>query len=717
MRVYLSELFKKIAIRPLLIPAIIVCILAMGYCVFSIYSNTDLEEGYVNQNIKITEVTKKVNGKNSYIGIIDNSRVSVLLDEDYYPGDYMDATGIVKKIEKPTNPGEFDYSSYLKHKGINYQFEVEDISNATRSEFGRLITKFRYFLRDLIYDRFSSVVNEDDAALLAALCLGDSSLVDASITRDFRVTNCSHILAVSGSHFSAFILMLPYIFSIFNFDNKKSSVIYVFCILLIGFMTGWTESVTRAAIMSICSIFLRDSISGMSFAAIIMILSNPFTILSSGFQMSFCASISIIALNGKVRKIVRTYMKKKEISDSISVAICSQLGLMIFSFTNSSRIGIISFLTQIIGGFLIELVCVFFVLGLVFNLVVESSFVPSATIARLLTTSISFAAKFFDYSINLRKLGIIPLCLVLLGIVYLLKGTFIIKKCYRILSPLLITIILFSSIKIFMNQSKTKIIFIDVGQGDSCLILTERFTCLIDSGIDVNGIKTIPDVLDYYSIQTIDFAIMTHWDLDHGGGMIELLESGRVKEIYTSYLGLNKNVLQMLSNFYEEDEIPIKLDECFRELHYGQNIELDNNTRLEVIWPIDKATNGDNPDSLVMRLTSYDTSILFTGDIDFECEECLCDLGILDDTNILKVAHHGSKYSSGEKFLNSINPNNAVISVGEHNFYGHPSNETLERLEKVKANTFQTSKNGAIIVNIFTTHYEISTFKENKNAF
>ena len=180
---------------------------------------------------------------------------------------------------------------------------------------------------------------------------------------------------------------------------------------------------------------------------------------------------------------------------------------------------------------------------------------------------------------------------------------------------------------------------------------------------------------------------------------------------------MNDNVSQMLGAFYQADTIPEMVDSCFRELHYGQNIQLDTNTNLKVIWPFNKATEGDNADSLVMRLDSFDTSILLTGDIDTFCEDNLCDLGLVEKTDILKVAHHGSRYSSGEIFLQTITPDNAIISVGEGNFYGHPAVETLDRLEKVKANTYQTSKNGAIIVNIFTAHYEISTFKENKDAF
>lgn len=713
----ISEKFKKILRRPLLFPAIILFVVVFVYLSWTKGTDTKFfDNSYAK--ILIIQTDYKFNGKNNYIGLINGNRYKINCNQDLYPGDILEVKGVSELPYEATNPGEFDYKDYLQTKGISYVFEVDEILTYNQSQVGYLITRIRYFIRDGVFDIVKGEVADNELALLGAFCLGDSSLVEQNTIRAFRTNNCSHLLAVSGSHFAGFLLLIPYFMDILEINPRSRRIFFLIAVIITGFMTGWTESVTRAAIMSICSLFMRDSISGMSFAAIVMLLANPYSALSSGFQMSFCATIGIICCNGKISASLFRFCRNKFLSEAIAVTLSAQIGVLIFSFINSTKYSLISFCVQIIGSFLIECLCVFFVLGLVFCTISDFAMFPCAFIANTICSIMNVTTRFSRYSFSFRnEYRLLPVLLMLLFICIYLRKCWLIRSCYKlivvILSISIVSVVFYG----LYDKPKTKILFVDVGQGDCCLIITERFNCLIDSGVNINGSKTIPEVLDYYSIDKLDFAIMTHWDEDHGGGMIELLKSGRVDMIYTSFVGENSNVNSFLSNYYEDDEIKNVLNDCFRELHINQLIELSENDKLKVIWPNYEPMTGDNPDSLVLNLETWGKNILFTGDIDIDCELSMIESSLLTSIDVLKVAHHGSKYSTSSDFLKYTNPSDAVISVGLHNYYGHPADEVIDRLGEVEANIYQTSKNGAIIVNIAKDGYKIDVFKENKYAF
>ena len=231
-----------------------------------------------------------------------------------------------------------------------------------------------------------------------------------------------------------------------------------------------------------------------------------------------------------------------------------------------------------------------------------------------------------------------------------------------------------------------KVIFLDVGQGDSCLVISGNDTLLIDGGTYEEGGSVLPDVLDYYRIKSVDLVIATHLDEDHYGGIRYLEEQGRADKIVSSY-----------SDVYEN-------------IRSGNDIKVGD-IEFQVLWPLRNSDVGGNPESVVGILKVSGIKIMMTGDIDEESERVMDKNGLVTDCDILKVAHHGSRTSSCSEFLSSCAPEIAVISVAEYNMYGHPAPETLERLGKVEANTYLTSKNGAIIVKIQRNKYKINCFK------
>jgi beta-lactamase superfamily II metal-dependent hydrolase len=252
----------------------------------------------------------------------------------------------------------------------------------------------------------------------------------------------------------------------------------------------------------------------------------------------------------------------------------------------------------------------------------------------------------------------------------------------------------------FVRPVKAEIIFADVGQGDCCLIVAGNTTCLIDSGTYEKGEKNVSDLLDYYGISRVDIALMTHWDQDHAGGIAALNKSGRIGCIYTGFIDTDSDTEAFDKSLLSRNCDPTVFRLNLKQTKAGDVFELAENVRIKVIYP-EKCMTGGNPGSLVTVLECCGFSMLFTGDIDSETEQKLVSEGLVDDVVLLKVSHHGSRYSSCSAFLNTSRPEIAVIQVGKNNLYGHPSPKTVERLDAVGSEIYRTDTDGAVILEFY----------------
>ena len=257
-----------------------------------------------------------------------------------------------------------------------------------------------------------------------------------------------------------------------------------------------------------------------------------------------------------------------------------------------------------------------------------------------------------------------------------------------------------------LKRSDCRVVFADVGQGDCCLIITPDKTCLIDAGTYKEGSSTVCDLLDYYGIYQVDYCVMSHWDSDHAGGFAALSDQGRVKSILTSYVpssddkDKDKDVQEFLISNCSDPESELSFRLKLSMVLAGDRIDLSDSVYLDVLYP-SVSSGGGNESSLVVMLHiigKEETSILFTGDIGTTTETLLIEKGIDLDCDILKVAHHGSKYSSSGEFIEVCSPDIAVISVGAHNFYGHPSPQTLSRFDSYGCEIFRTDTEGAVVL-------------------
>jgi len=233
--------------------------------------------------------------------------------------------------------------------------------------------------------------------------------------------------------------------------------------------------------------------------------------------------------------------------------------------------------------------------------------------------------------------------------------------------------------------------FIDVGQGDSILVVAGDRAMLVDGGRRDEG-PIVAAYLKSRNISTIDVMVSTHPHADHIGGLLTVLKEFPVKLVVDSGIAHPSQTYESYLRLIDELNIPYKVAEA------GQAIELAPGVQVEVLAPPHvKIEDSVNENSIVLKVTHGGVAFLLMGDAGFPEEKYLMSSSQSFKSDVLKVPHHGSRYSLSEAFLSRAKPEVSVIEVGP-NKYGHPSPETLARLERAGSIIYRTDLNGNVVI-------------------
>lgn len=250
-----------------------------------------------------------------------------------------------------------------------------------------------------------------------------------------------------------------------------------------------------------------------------------------------------------------------------------------------------------------------------------------------------------------------------------------------------------------------KVSFLDVGQADSILINANNKYMLIDAGNNEDGEKLVT-YLKSLGIEKFDYVVGTHAHEDHIGGMDNIIDSF---EIGTFYM---PDVITTTKTFEDVLDSLEKKNLNFDTPQIGSTFDLGK-SKIETIY-VGEDSKNLNDTSIILKLTYGNVSFLFTGDTESDVEKTLLNKDI--ESDVLKVAHHGSNTSSSNAFLKKVNPKYAIISVGTGNSYGHPKSVILDRLEKLGTKIYRTDELGTIIVTTDGEKIEVSNIKTDTNG-
>ena len=670
-------------------------------------SETDYKTTYI---IKIKKINEIFAGKKF---LLDVKKKDYSKELEY--GDIITFNGVYNKPNVQRNYGGYDYSLYLKTQNIYGTFDGSQIELKSKNKgsfIQRGIISFKEYIKGILKEN----LGEDEAELCIGLVIGDRTNLAKDIQEDFKTSNLTHMLAVSGSHFVYIILAVTYI-NKFLKRKRLGQILMIIVIILFMNLTGNTGSVVRSGIMAslgiIASIIHRksDIWNNMAIAMLIQIILNPYIIFDVGVQLSYGGVIGIVAFNKVVTNSIEQLSNKinNYIKESISVTISANIviiPIMMYTFNTISLSFVIS---NLLAGAILGII-VLYAFALIFLYMVLHNFIsPLFIILNLMLKILIYIAHICSL-IPFSKIYVVTPNLILIILFYLFLYLLVKKQKSRILSKK--TIAFFTIAIIILNfiypvltskRDNLEINFIDVGQGDSTLIRVSNKTILIDGGgssygetFDVGEQTLFPYLLDR-GINTIDYVIVSHFDSDHCQGLNFIMENMKVKNAIISSLGQESNEYdtflslakkQNTNLIYVKKGDIIKIGDCTIKILFPDNEPITDNEK--------------NNNAIVFKFLWKNISILFTGDIEEKAENKILslysdNLGELKST-ILKVAHHGSKTSTTKAFLEAVKPQIALIGVGEDNNFGHPNSGVIERLESIGCEIYRTDKYGEISI-------------------
>ena len=255
------------------------------------------------------------------------------------------------------------------------------------------------------------------------------------------------------------------------------------------------------------------------------------------------------------------------------------------------------------------------------------------------------------------------------------------------------------------NTNTLDITYLDVGQADAILIQNEGHNMLIDAGNNEDG----PLLVQYFKEQNMtkfDYLIATHPHEDHIGGMDDIIKNFDIEKIYMPNVTTTTKTFLDVLNAMEEKNM------TFDVPNIGQNFALGH-TLFQVMYKGSDKKNLNNS-SIILKANFKNTSYLFTGDATSEVEKKILSKDI--KATVLKVGHHGSKYSTTTEFLNKVNPKYAIISVGKNNSYNHPNQITIDKLTKKNIEIHRTDQEGSIFLKSDGKTINITSKQTNTNG-
>lgn len=641
-------------------------------------------------------------------------------------GNLVELSGFLYHPLSPGNPGGFDYAAYLIRQGISGIMKVDraspprllDTGTSPIHRAGRLLWQVKQNLQ-LVNNRCLSA---QQAALLNGILLGSRAQIDAELNLGFQQTGLAHLLAVSGLNVALLLAPCLAVLHWLGVSRRGQLLVSLPLLLLYCLLTGLSAPVVRASLMTAILLGARashrpaDWPSALSAAAWLILLIWPQALVDPGFLLTVAATWGLLALTPPLQEVLEQYLPSP-VALTLAVSLACQLTtwpLVAWYFNLFTPLAVLLNLAAVpLTGLLVPWGMAVNLLGLVY-----------LPLARLLHI---FTALQLDLLIGLVNVGrTLPLAYFSLpsppagllagwyGWLGLLLAPADWHRFSRLRQPLLgcggLLLILLLAGQLLVSPAPS-LHFLDVGQGDACLITLPGQTIMVDSGPEQAG-REVTAYLRRLGVNRLDWLVLTHPHADHYGGAAEVLRNFPIRAVLIPPLPPDMRDLE--PGFHQ---LLVQIKKAGLPLYTarpGQWLYKTPAGEITVLYPGPALLTGTRSDannmSVVLRLSWHGLTALLTGDMEVEAQRALREQYPPDllAAALLKVPHHGSCYQE-EAFLRAVHPAAAVIQVGQHNPFGHPARQTLQILKSLNSTIYRTDRQGAIIVRYQREHWRIQT--------
>ena len=630
---------------------------------------------------------KKINYNENYVSLRINAKE--MLTAFYYfdnknekekmksisLGDKIYVKGELVEPDSNRNPNVFNYKKYLYNNRQFYTLNIKEYKIIEKNK------NVFYKIKNYIITNLSD--NKKADQYIKAFVLGDNDAIDDNLINAYRKIGISHLFSVSGMHISLIMFIIIKILDRFKFNKiivfGLSSLFLFFYMFLVDFSPSVLRSGILFLICRLNTVFKLElsAIKCFIISIFVNLLINPFICYKIGFIYSAVISFYLILFSKLISK-GKNYFSKLFITSFVGWLV--SIPITIYNFF---EINLFSVVYNLIFVPLISM----FVFPLSLLAFIFSFFKP------ILVIFINLLEKLTLFFSNIDSVLIFIKPNLYIIIVYFIIITILLYelKYKRIKFVFLFVFIFILHYNWNFVYRTIYLITLDVGQSDCLMLHNKNKTILLDIGKEsrTRSNKTLNDVitvLKSYGIRKIEYLILTHGDYDHMGEAINLVENFKVEKVIFNCGEFNE-LEQELIKVLDKKKIPYY--SCIKELNIDGN-------KLYFLNNKDYGNENDNSSVIYTELNNH--KFLFMGDAGVEVEEDLIQKYNLQNIDVLKVGHHGSKTSSSKNFIDEINPKYSIISVGKNNRYGHPNDSVLDNLKDSKI--YRTDQDGSIIFKI-----------------
>lgn len=702
--------------------------------VATIVGNPKEKEYKTTYKIKVESVNGNREYKNTYLQLeIKKANDGIT----YKYGQKLLIAGTFKEADGKRNNSGFDYKEYLKINKMHgiITAKQESIKVLKEKNLNIILININR-CNNKIKENANKLFDKNEANLLSGILIGDKEGIEKEVQENFRDSNLSHMLAVSGAHVSYVILGITYALKKVKVNKLWSNMITIVTLCCFIFLTGASPSVIRACIMAIYIIIghmmhrKTKLISSVSLSLLIILILNPYKLFDIGLQLSYGGTIGIILFSGvlakkaKLNNLLEGFVNKLKYRVKQLIVVCVSANLIIFPIiaAHYSTMSLTFVISNICAGPILGVIIILGFITIFVSFISIDIAKPFALILNIFIQILMYITKicsslpFSKIYIKTPSLSQIIIYYMILIFMYYIckirkkKRRLIHRKLLRTVQNkkvqklfIIVIILIFTSMQILKClPSDLTIYFIDVGQGDSTLIVTPNHkTILIDGGgtefesdFDIGKQTLLPEILGQ-RITKIDYLLISHFDSDHATGVAQILGKIDVSSIILTRQLEENDIYRHILSIAKEKKIKLIY------VKEGDVLKIGG-IKISIIHPENKLmiNNPMNNNSIVCKVEYNSFSMLLTGDIEMEAEELILRKNINLKADVLKVAHHGSKTSTTGEFLKAINPKVALIGVGKNNNFGHPSNEVIQRLKENGTRIYRTDENGEISITV-----------------